>query len=157
MEVFGKVGDIMVTYQQEKEREDGSKFWGERYQIAFEVGDDIHLIDTRFIHCQSKDGGIEILKRRGIYVGAYGKMRFRYGYRTWEDPNGKQKRIREVEIDEFTNMMPKATPAETIKEAMEPENPQPIKDAIAKAAVKAAMEHNQVQVFSQEGSSDLPF
>ena len=155
MEVFGKIGDIQCTYQQEKEREDGSKFWGERYQIAFEVGDDIHLIDTRFIHCQNKDGGIEILKRRGIYVGAYGKMRFRYGYRTWEDPNGKQKRIREVEIDEFTNMLPKTAP-ETVQSAMEPANPQPIKEAIAQAvASKVAQEKNSEEVFTQ--NSDLPF
>ena len=156
MEVFGKIGDITVTYQQEKTREDGSKYWGEKYQIAFEAGDDTHLIDTKFLHCQNKNGGYEILKRKGIQIGAFGKMRFRYSFRPWEDSNGNHKRIREVEMDEFTCMIQKPAP-ETVQSAMVPEDPQPIKEAIAKAAAKVAMVHTTEQVFSEEGSSDLPF
>lgn len=99
MRVIGKVGDIQIAYQKEKENQDGSKYWGERYTIFFESGDDIHMVDSGWIHCQSKDGGRAILERRGIRVGAIGEALFRYGFREWQG-----KRFPECELNKFTPM-----------------------------------------------------
>ena len=86
MKVIGKIGHVECAYQAEKTSErDGSKYWGEKYTIFFEVGDDIHLVDSGFIHCQNQNGGEAILERRGITVGAVGEMIMRYGYRDYNN------------------------------------------------------------------------
>lgn len=99
MKVLGKIGNIEIAYQQEKTNEkDQSKYWGERYTIFVEVGDDVHLVDSGFIHCQSQGGGRAILERRGIKVGAVGEMIMRYGFRNW---NGRN--FTECDLVKFTS------------------------------------------------------
>lgn len=99
MRAIGKIGDVQLAFQKEKENQDGSKYWGERYTIFFENGDDIHMIDSGWLHCQGKDGGRAILERRGIRVGAVGEALFRYGFRDWQG-----KRFPECELNKFTPM-----------------------------------------------------
>lgn len=155
MKVIGKIGDIKLTYQQEKSRQDGTKYWSEKYQIVFEVGDDYHLVDTKFIYPQSKDGGLEILKKRnGIFVGAWGEMIFKYAFRTWQNnATGEEKRIREVEMLEFRNMIPQK-PKEQATE------PQPVIEGAPQEDVNAAIAKAEAKVAAEQlvdGSSDLPF
>ena len=98
MRAIGKIGSIECSYQQEKTNErDGSKYWGEKYTIFFEVGDDIHMVDSGWFHSQGKDGGLAILERRGIKAGVAGEMIIRYGFR---DYNGR--RYPECELVRFT-------------------------------------------------------
>ena len=80
MKALGKIGNIEVTYSQEKTSErDGHKFWYERHTVFFESGDDTHMV-TVGTHTQGQGGGIEVLKRRGIEIGARGEMTMRYGF-----------------------------------------------------------------------------
>ena len=65
MKALGRIGNIEVTYSQEKTSErDGHKFWYERHTVFFESGDDTHMV-TVGTHTQGQGGGIEVLKRRG--------------------------------------------------------------------------------------------
>lgn len=99
MKALGKIGNIEVTYSQEKTSErDGHKFWYERHTVFFESGDDTHMV-TVGTHTQGQGGGIEVLKRRGIEIGARGEMTMRYGFRDW---NGKK--FPECELVRFDSM-----------------------------------------------------
>ena len=145
MKGLGKIGDIQVAYQQEKEGKDGGKYCGERYTIFFEIGDDVHRVDSGWLHCQSQNGGLEILKRRGIYVGAQGEMTIRYGFRDW---NGK--RFSECELVRFNNLSPKQDAKPEQKDDEQPQ--QPAQEAEPAPAAQAA----EVELKDGE-TSDLPF
>ena len=102
MKVLGKIGWLEATYQQEKTSErDGHTYWSEKYRIFFESGDDVHMVDTDFIHCQSKDGGKERLKRQGIFEGAIGEALIHY---TFGDKDGRKYRISELREFKCMNM-----------------------------------------------------
>ena len=96
MKVLGKIGEITLNYQQEKQHEDGSTYFGERYNIFIDCGDDVFMVDSKWLHCQGKGGGREILKRRGIVEGAQGNAIIRFGFRDW---NGK--RFHEITLEHF--------------------------------------------------------
>lgn len=143
MKALGRIGNIEVTYSQEKTSErDGSKYWSERYNIYLEVGDDVHMIDSGFLHCQGRDGGRAILERRGIYAGATGEAQFNYGFRDW---NGK--RFRECELRRFTPLGHTTAQATEQKPANDPE---PSVAEVAEAMADAAAE-------AEEKADDLPF
>lgn len=140
MKALGKIGNIELGYQQEKtSTTDGHKYWFERYTIYFESGDDIHMVTTG-IHCQGQNGGLEILKRRGIEVGARGEMTIRYGF---HDYNGR--RFPECELIRFDSMeQALATPTQ------QPEAPAAVlAQGMAEAAEAADANLNQ--------DSGLPF
>ena len=107
MKVLGKIGWLEASYQQEKTSEkDGHTYWAEKYRIFFESGDDTHMIDTDFIHCQSKDGGKERLRKQGIFEGAIGEMIVHYSF---GDKDGRKYRV--VELREFKCMNKPSEPA----------------------------------------------
>jgi len=140
MKVLGKIGEIVANYQQEKQHEDGSTYWGERYNIFIDCGDDVFMVDSKWLHCQSKGGGREILKGRGIVEGAQGNAIIRFGFRDW---NGK--RFHEITLERFDNLTKKeeAAPAP----AQQPEHIQEPAPAPAAEVVK-----------TEEGKdTDLPF
>ena len=86
MKALGKIGNIELYSQQEKTSErDGHKYWSERYIIYFECNEDVHMVSA-YVYCQSQNGGLEILKRKGIKIGARGEMSIRYGF---HDYNGR--------------------------------------------------------------------
>ena len=115
MKILGKITDITLGYQQEKTSEhDGSKFWGERYIVFVESGDDTIMADTKWLHCQGKNGGLEILRRRGIFIGAQGEMTIRFSVREWND-----RKFREATIESWKAFN---QPEQPKKEA-EPETP----------------------------------
>ena len=149
MKAIGKIGNISVAYQQEKTGQDGHKFWGERYTIFFESGDDIHMVDSGWIHCQGKDGGMEILKqRRGIQVGAVGEMIFRYGFRNW---NGK--RFPECVLVQFTSM----SATQPSQQAQAAPAAEPATNQAAQAAPAPAPEQPAAEAKIDENGDSLPF
>lgn len=87
MKVLGKIQNVVLGFQQPKSHEDGSQYWGEKYNVQIESGDDVFIVDSGWVHCQGQNGGLEILKRRGIEVGAEGKATIRFGVREY---NGRQ-------------------------------------------------------------------
>lgn len=100
MKALGKINNIEVGYQAEKTSQtDGHKYWGERYTIYFESGDDIHMVDSGWLHCAGKNGGAVLLAKRGIRIGNRGEMTIRYGFR---DYNGR--RYPECELVRFDSM-----------------------------------------------------
>lgn len=138
MKVLGKIGDIVANYQQEKQHEDGSTYFGERYNIFIECGDDVFMVDSKWLHCQSKGGGREILKKRGIVEGAQGNAIIRFGFRDW---NGK--RFHEITLEHFENL----TNKEESTSAQAPEPEPELAPAPAAEVVK-----------TEEGKdTDLPF
>ena len=139
MKALGRIGNIEVTYSQEKTSErDGHKFWYERHTVFFESGDDTHMV-TVGTHTQGQGGGIEVLKRRGIEIGARGEMTMRYGFRDW---NGK--RFPECELVRFDSM--EAKPASST-EAKPADGPQSVEEMMAEAAAEA----------EEKQGDDLPF
>ena len=142
MKALGKVSNIELSYQAEKSREDGSKYWGERYTIFVEVGDDIHMVDSGWLHVQGKDGGRAILERRGIVLGAVGEMTIRYGFRDW---NGK--RFHECTLVRFDSLKTQSQTAATSAPAQPEASAEEVAAGMAEAAAKA-----------EEAQSDnLPF
>lgn len=142
MKALGKVSNIELSYQAEKSREDGSKYWGERYTIFVEVGDDIHMVDSGWLHVQGKDGGRAILERRGIVLGAVGEMTIRYGFRDW---NGK--RFPECTLVRFDSLKTQSQTAATSAPAQPEASAEEVAAGMAEAAAKA-----------EEAQSDnLPF
>lgn len=144
MKALGRIGNIEVTYSQEKTSErDGHKFWYERHTVFFESGDDTHMV-TVGTHTQGQGGGVEVLKRRGIEIGARGEMTMRYGFRDW---NGK--RFQECELVRFDSM--EAKPASTdegeAKSVTENKNPESVEEMMADAAAEA----------EEKQGDDLPF
>ena len=147
MRVIGKIGWLEASYQQEKTSEkDGHKYWGEKYNIFFESGDDVHMVETDFIHCQEKDGGRERLRKQGIFEGAIGEMTIHYTFSDWQG-----KKYRRVELREFKCMnMP--------TEPKSPESTKPAEVAaeFAQAAEQAPAPAETAQEASTEGTK-LPF
>ena len=147
MRVIGKIGWLEASYQQEKTSEkDGHKYWGEKYNIFFESGDDVHMVETDFIHCQEKDGGRERLRKQGIFEGAIGEMTIHYTFSDWQG-----KKYRRVELREFKCMnMP--------TEPKSPESTKPAEVAaeFAQAAEQAPAPAETAQEASTEGTN-LPF
>lgn len=99
MKLLGKVKHYECVYSAEKTREDGSKYFSEKYMIYFECGDDELLIETKFYSVAEKGMTEEILNRKGIKVGARGEIKFSCGYREW---NGK--RFRDIILETFDSM-----------------------------------------------------
>ena len=146
MRAIGKIGDVQLAFQKEKENQDGSKYWGERYTIFFENGDDIHMIDSGWLHCQGKDGGRAILERRGIKTGAVGEALFRYGFRDWQG-----KRFSECELTKFTPLQ-----QGNGTQAPPTASPESTKPADVAAEFAQAAQTEQAQEAKTE-CSDLPF
>lgn len=139
MKVLGKIGWLEPNYQQEKTSEkDGHTYWGERYNVFIESGDDVHMCETDWIHCQSKDGGRERLRQRGIFEGAIGEALIHYSFR---DFNGKKYRV--VELKEFKCMNKPSEPASPAAD-----KPAEVAEEFANAA-EAAIEG--------EANTDMPF
>ena len=136
-----------MTYSQEKTSErDGHKFWYERHTVFFESGDDTHMV-TVGTHTQGQGGGIEVLKRRGIEIGARGEMTMRYGFRDW---NGKK--FPECELVRFDSMEAKPASSTEAKpegedEAKPADGPQSVEEMMADAAAEA----------EEKQGDDLPF
>ena len=148
MKALGRIGNIEVTYSQEKTSErDGHKFWYERHIVFFESGDDTHMV-TVGTHTQGQGGGIEVLKRRGIEIGARGEMTMRYGFRDW---NGKK--FPECELVRFDSMEAKPATQDEVKggdsnEVKAPDGPESVEEMMAEAAAEAE---------EQQGGDPLPF
>jgi len=106
MRVLGTITEITLSYQQEKTDKDGRTFYGERYTIFIECGDDVFMTESEWLHCQSKGGGLMILNRRGIIEGAQGNALIRFGFR---DYNGK--RYHEITLEKFDMLAMKINPA----------------------------------------------
>lgn len=140
MKALGKIGNVTCSYQMEKTGQDGHKYWGERYTIFFEVGDDIHMVDSGWLHCQGKDGGAAILEKRGIKVGAVGEMIMRYGFR---DYNGK--RFPGCELVRF-NALQQSQGATT-------DAPEPTAAEVAEAFAEAAEQAAAAQIAPETGLS----
>lgn len=137
MKALGKIGNIEIAYQQEKTSpNDGHKYWGERYIIYFESGDDIHMVDSGWIHCAGKDGGVAILAKRGIAIGARGEMTIRYGFRDWNN-----KRFPECTLVRFDSMEAKPVVNNDGK------GPASVEEMMADAAAEA----------EEQQSDDLPY
>lgn len=136
-----------MTYSQEKTSErDGHKFWYERHTVFFESGDDTHMV-TVGTHTQGQGGGIEVLKRRGIEIGARGEMTMRYGFRDW---NGK--RFPECELVRFDSMEAKPASSTEVKpdgedQAKPADGPDSVEEMMADAAAEA----------EEKQGDDLPF
>ena len=146
MKALGKIGNVTCSYQQEKTSEkDGHTYWGERYTIFFEVGDDIHMVDSGWLHCQGKDGGAVILEKRGIKVGAVGEMIMRYGFR---DYNGK--RFPECTLVRFDALK---TQSQTVATAADP-LPEASAEEVAAGMAEAAAQAEEAQIDPETG---LPF
>ena len=155
MKVLGKIGWLELAYQQEKESDrDGSTYWSERYNIFIESGDDVHMCDSGFLHCQGKDGGRAILARRGIVEGAIGEALIHCSFRDYQG-----KKYRDIELKEFKNLSQQ-------KPATEPQSPQADKPAAGGATEQPKEEKpaESTQVPAEpepqpeEGkTSDLPF
>ena len=148
MKALGKIGDIHVAYQQEKTSErDGSKYWAERYTIYMEVGEDIHMVDSGFLHVNGQGGGLAILEKKGIVIGAVGEMTIRYGFRDWNN-----KRFPECTLVRFDALVAKSSqvPANASTEATKPAD-------VAAEFAEAAEEQNQTAKAEEDGTSDLPF
>ena len=118
MKSIGKISNIEVAYQELKSRDDGSQYWGERYNIFFEVGDDIHIINSGFLHVNGMMGGLARLESKGIKVGAIGEMQFHYGFRDW---NGRK--FVECDFGRFTPLA--ATQQQAPAPSASPEQAQP--------------------------------
>lgn len=147
MKALGRIGNIEVTYSQEKTSErDGHKFWYERHTVFFESGDDTHMV-TVGTHTQGQGGGIEVLKRRGIEIGARGEMTMRYGFRDW---NGK--RFPECELVRFDSM--EAKPASSTE--AKPEGEDEVKPADGPQSVEEMMADAAAEAEEKQGD-DLPF
>ena len=156
MKALGKISSIEVAYQVEKTSDrDGHKYWGERYTIYFESGDDIHMVDSGWLHCAGKDGGLPILAKRGIAVGARGEMTIRYGFRDW---NGK--RFPECELVRFDSMEAKPASSTEAKPAGEdevkPEGEDEAKPADGHQSVEEMMADAAAEAEEKQGD-DLPF
>ena len=144
MKVLGKIGWLEVAYQQEKESDrDGSTYWSERYNIFIESGDDVHMCDSGFLHCQGKDGGRAILARRGIVEGAIGEALIHCSFRDYQG-----KKYRDIELKEFKNLSQQ-------KPATEPQSPQA--DKPAEVAEQFAKEPEKPETAEEGKASDLPF
>lgn len=150
MKVLGLIREIYPSYQQEKEKND-RKYWGEKYNIVFEAGDDTHLIETDFIHCQGKDGGRVILKHRGIYEGAPGMMQMSYTLDTW---NGRT--FRKCSLVSFKNMDQQQTT--TVEQTIEQVGTQEAPASAPAPTVEQVI--NQVKQDAEKArkeGTDLPF
>ena len=148
MKALGKISSIEVAYQVEKTSDrDGHKYWGERYTIYFESGDDIHMVDSGWLHCAGKDGGLPILAKRGIAVGARGELTIRYGFRDW---NGK--RFPECELVRFDSMEAKPASSNEVKPGVEDE----VKPADGHQSVEEMMADAAAEAEEKQGD-DLPF
>ena len=134
MRAIGKIGDIRLSYQQEKSREDGSKYWGERYTLFVEIGDDTHMVDSGWYHVQGQNGGKAIMENKGIRVGAVGEFIIRYGFR---DYNGKS--YPECTLVKFTPMaVAQQAPAAVATSA--PAQPEASAEEVAAGMAEAAAE-----------------
>jgi len=125
MKVLGKISEIILNYQQPKQREDGSNYWGERYSIFIECGDDKFMADSGWLHPQGKDGGLEILKRRGIEKGAQGNATIRFGVREY---NGKK--YHEITLEKFDSLTKKEESAQASDQAPEPAPEAPTAESV---------------------------
>ena len=143
MRVIGKIGWLEPNYQQEKTSEkDGHKYWGERYTVFIESGDDVHMVETDWIHCQNKDGGRERLRKQGIFEGAIGEALIHYSFRDWQG-----KKFRDVTLKEFKCMnMP-----------TEPKSPESTKPADVAAEFAEAAAKEQAQEATIDQNADLTF
>ena len=145
MRVIGKIGDIRVSYQQEKSREDGSKYWGERYTLFVEIGDDTHMVDSGWYHVQGQNGGKAIMENKGIRVGAVGEFIIRYGFR---DYNGKS--YPECTLVKFTALSATQQQAPATAATSAPAQPEASAEEVAAGMAEAAAE-------AEEKADDLPF
>lgn len=145
MRAIGKIGDIRVSYQQEKSREDGSEYWGERYTLFVEIGDDTHMVDSGWYHVQGQNGGKAIMENKGIRVGAVGEFIIRYGFR---DYNGKS--YPECSLVKFTPMaVAQQAPATAATSA--PAQPEASVEEVAAGMAEAAAQAEEAQ------GDNLPF
>ena len=148
MRAIGKIGDIRLSYQQEKSREDGSKYWGERYTLFVEIGDDTHMVDSGWYHVQGKDGGKAIMENKGLRVGAVGEFIIRYGFR---DYNGKS--YPECTLVKFTPMaVAQQAPATAATSA--PAQPEASAEEVAAGMAEAAAQAEMANIDPETG---LPF
>ena len=145
MRAIGKIGDIRLSYQQEKSREDGSKYWGERYTLFVEIGDDTHMVDSGWYHVQGQNGGKAIMENKGIRVGAVGEFIIRYGFR---DYNGKS--YPECTLVKFTPMaVAQQAPATAATSAQA--QPEPSAEEVAASMAEAAAQAEEAH------GDNLPF
>ena len=135
MRVIGKIGFIEQTYSQQKQRQDGSMFWSERYNIFVESGDDRFMVDSGFIHCNEQGGGEAILARRGVTPGALCEAVIRFGFR---DYNGR--RYHDITMAGYTRL-----------DAAERREPQKPEQEPAQAASPADMPADGMKVESETG------
>ena len=153
MRAIGKIGDIRLSYQQEKTSErDGSKYWGERYTLFVEIGDDTHMVDSGWYHVQGKDGGKAIMENKGLRVGAVGEFIIRYGFR---DYNGKS--YPECTLVKFTALsatQQQAQAAPAPSAAPEQAQPEASAEDVAAGMAEAAAQAEAAEIDPDTG---LPF
>jgi hypothetical protein len=145
MKVLGKIGEITLNYQMAKTDREGKTYYGERYTIFIECGDDTFMADSDWLHCQGKGGGKEKLKAQGIVEGAKGEATIRFGFRDW---NGK--RFHDITLTDFEPLVKKSE--------VQPQEAEPEAEPAPEPEPEPAPAPSAEAVQSEQGkSSDLPF